>query len=126
MLLFDLLNRILSLFAALLSLFNLNVQKTTVELYCNPASGYSWEYEIDNDDVLSFSGSHYQPDSGSALSGTGGGTKYFTFKAVAPGTANVTFRYYKYENSEKVITSQYIYTYTVEENGNITLENIQQ
>lgn len=122
---FDLLRWILSLFAALLSIFNLNVQKTTVELYCNPSSDYSWEYEMDKAGVLAYSESHYTPDSSSALSGKGGGTKHFTFRAVAPGTVNITFRYYKYDNFEKVVASQYIYTYIVDDDGTINLKNIQ-
>lgn len=122
---FTLLKWTITLFAALLSLFNLNAPKTTVELYYNPASGYKWEYEMDKDGILSYSESHYSPDSGSALTGKGGGTQHYTFKVKGPGTVNITFRYYKYENAKKVVSSQYIYTYVVADDGTITLKNIQ-
>lgn len=122
---FDLLRRIISLFAALLSLLNFNSQKITVELYHNPASEYNWEYEMDHSGILSYSGSYYSPDSSSVLSGKGGGTKYYTFNAIGTGTVNITFRYCKYENSEKIIASQYIYTYVVSDDGEISLKNIQ-
>ncbi len=122
---FSLLRWILTLLMALLSIFNLNAPKTTVELYFNPSSGYNWEYEMDKSGVLSYSESHYTPDSGSAMSGKGGGTKYYTFKAVGEGTVNITFNYYKYENLKKVIVSQYVYTYTVADDGTITLKSIQ-
>lgn len=122
---FNLLKWILSLLAAMLSLFNLNAPKTTVELYHNPSSGYRWEYDMDKAGVLSYSKSHYTPDSDSALTGKGGGTQNYTFRAIGTGTVNITFSYYKYENGKKVVSSQYIYTYTVAEDGTITLKSIQ-
>lgn len=122
---FNLLRWILTLLTALLSLFNLNAPKTTVELYFNPASGYNWDYEMDTSGVLSYSESHYTPDSGSATTGKGGGTKYYTFKAVGEGTVNITFSYYKYDNFKKVVVSQYVYTYEVGNNRTITLKSIQ-
>ena len=122
---FDLMRRIMSLFAALLSLLNFNSQKTNVELYHNPSSRYIWEYEMDKSGILSYSDSHYTPDSGSVLSGKGGGTKYYTFKAIGTGTVNITFRYYRYEKTEKIVASQYVYTYIVDKDGVITLKNLQ-
>lgn len=122
---FNLLKWILTLLAAILSLFNFNTPKTTVELYHNPSSGYRWEYDMDTSGVLSYSESHYTPDSGSALTGKGGGTQHYTFRAVGEGTVNITFSYYKYDNLKKVVASQYVYTYTVAQDGTITLKSIQ-
>lgn len=121
----NLLRWIFSLFAALLSMFNINIQKTTVEFYDNPASGYEWEYEADKAGILALSESRYTPDSASALSGKGGGTRYFTFKAIGKGTVNITFRYVKYENDEKTVASEYTYTFTVEDDGTITQKDNQ-
>lgn len=121
----NLLRWIFSLFAALLSMFNINIQKTTVEFYDNPTSGYVWEYEMDNASVVSLVESRYTPDSDSALSGKGGGTRYFTFEAISEGTVNITFRYKKHENDEIIVASEYIYQFTVDDDGTITQKNIE-
>lgn len=121
---FSLLQWILTFFASIFSIFSFNTPKTEVELYHNPSSGYRWEYEMDNEDILTFSESHYTPDKDSALSGKGGGTQHFTFKSKNEGTVSITFRYYKYDNGEKVVISQYIYSYSVNKNGEITLNSV--
>lgn len=120
--LFSLLRQLVSLMIAVISLLGLNKNTVTVELYTNPASGYSWEYSYDETGVLTLSGSYYIPDSSAILSG-GGGTQNFDFSAVSDGTVNITFRYVN--KADGSVASEYVYTYVVDSAGNITLQSIQ-
>ncbi len=120
--LFSLLRSLVSIMIAVISMFGLNKSTTTVELYTNPASGYSWEYSYDELGILVLSDSYYIPDSSAILSG-GGGTQNFKFTSLSSGTVNITFRYVsKIDNS---VASEYVYTYVVDYEGNITLQSIQ-
>ncbi|MBR3867852.1 MAG: protease inhibitor I42 family protein [Clostridia bacterium] len=120
--LFSLLRQLVSLMIAVISLLGLNKNTVTVELYTNPASGYSWEYSYDDTGILTLSKSYYIPDSSAILSG-GGGTQNFNFSAITSGTVNITFRYVNKDDGS--VASEYIYTYIVDDTGNITLQSIQ-
>ena len=120
--LFDLLQQLISVLLAIISLLGLKTNTVDVELYANPTSGYTWEYSYDKKGVLTLSDSYYMPDSSAILS-NGGGTQTFTFRAVGTGTVNITFNYK--ENISENIASTYIYTYSVDESGEITLIDIQ-
>jgi len=120
--LFSLLRQLVAIMIAVISLLGLNKSSTTVELYTNPASGYSWEYSFDETGILVLTKSYYIPDSSAILSG-GGGTQNFNFSAVESGTVNITFRYVnKIDGS---VASEYVYTYIVDDTGNITLQSLQ-
>lgn len=120
--LFTLLRQLVSIMLAVVSMLGLNKSSTTVELYTNPASGYSWEYSYDDTGILILSKSYYVPDYSAILSG-GGGTQTFEFNAVSSGTVNVTFKYTS--KIDSTVASEYVYTYIVDEAGNITLHSIQ-
>ncbi|MCD7775018.1 MAG: protease inhibitor I42 family protein [Clostridiales bacterium] len=120
----NLMQRFIAFVTALLSLIGINTSTVTVDLYTNPSSGYEWEYEFDRSGVLTLSDSYYNRDPYSILSSSSGGTRYFVFKAVSPGTVNVTFRYVKVIDGTKYMASSYVYTYNVDSNGRITLLNV--
>lgn len=121
--LFSLLQQLIALMMAIINLLGLNNNNiVTVELYTNPSSGYSWEYSYDRIDVLVLSDNNFIPDSSAILSG-GGGTQVFEFRALSSGTVNITFSYVN--KNDKSVASEYIYTYTVDDTGKITLQSIQ-
>ena len=70
--------------------------------------------------------SHYSPDTASIITGKGGGTQYFTFRALNSGTVNITFEYVKYSGTQRTVASTYVYTYMVDSAGGIALYQIQQ
>lgn len=122
-LIFSLLKFFVTIILAITTLLGSAFKAKTVdvELYANPASGYSWEYSMDKTGVLSFAKNTYTPDSSAILSG-GGGTQEFTFRAVNEGTVNITFEYVN--NLNKSVASRYVYTYTVTDDGTILLKGI--
>lgn len=122
--LFSLLQQLVALIMAIISLLGLNNNKSTVtvELYTNPSSGYSWEYSYDRIDVLILDEDRYIPDTSAILSG-GGGTQVFSFRAINSGTVNITFRYVNQITDN--IASEYVYTYVVDDAMNITLQSTQ-
>lgn len=122
--LFSLLQQLVALIMAIISLLGLNNNKSTVtvELYTNPSSGYSWEYSYDRIDVLVLDDNRYVPDTSSILSGSGG-TQVFSFRAINSGTVNITFRYVNQITDN--IASEYVYTYVVDDAMNITLQSTQ-
>ncbi len=124
---FNVLLSIFMVFVALLSSLNLDTstKETSVELYTNPASGYTWEYSMDKIGYLTLTETNYTSDSGSILKGKGGGTQTFTFISIRSGTVSITFRYVKYDGFEKIIASEYIYTYDIAEDGTVSLRSIQ-
>ncbi len=122
---FSLLKGLVSVILALMSILGLQVNKTTVELYANPSSGYEWEYSFDEQGIMVLNDSHYSPDTASILSGKGGGTQYFTFRALDSGTVNITFEYVKYNGAQRIVASTYVYTYMVDSIGGIALYQVQ-
>lgn len=122
---FTLLKVLVSFLLAFVNILGLQVNTTTVELYANPSSGYEWEYSMDEQGVLTLNDTHYSPDTGSIINGKGGGTQYFTFRAVDSGTVNIKFEYVKYSGSERIVASTYIYTYIIDSYGGIALYSVQ-
>ena len=125
---FSIFARILSFFMAFFQIFNIDIAKkeVTVELYTNPSSGYRWEYSTDEIGYMTLVSTDYTADPGSAITGKGGGTQTFTFRSIRSGTVNITFRYVKQEGLEKIVASEYVYTYDIADDGTITLVSIQQ
>lgn len=124
-LVFSLLKGLVSLLLAVINILGIQFNTTTVELYTNPSSGYDWEYSFDETGIMTLNESHYSPDTASLLTGKGGGTQYFTFRALNRGTVNITFEYVKYTEVERIVASKYVYTYIVDDSGGITLYRIQ-
>lgn len=121
---FTLLRVLVSLLLALVNILGLQFNTTTVELYANPSSGYEWEYSMDEQGIMTLNDTHYSPDTASILTGKGGGTQYFTFRALNSGTVNITFEYVKYTGTERVVASTYVYTYIIDSHGGIALYQI--
>lgn len=120
--LFVLLQQLIAIMLAIINLLGLQTNTVEVELYANPVSGYNWEYSYDKTGVLTLSETYYLPDTSEILSG-GGGTQKYVFRAVGSGTVNITFEYVN--NFTDEVASTYVYTYSVDESGEITLQNIQ-
>ena len=119
---FTLLQQLISLVMAIVSLLGLKTANTVeVELYANPTSGYMWEYSYDKNGIIALTEEYYLPDPSAILS-SGGGTQKFTFRAIGTGTVNVTFRYVK--KPGKDVASTYVYSYSVDDTGKITLLSI--
>ena len=118
---FSILKTLISLLLGLTGMLGFGADTTEVELYTNPASGYYWEYSVDEAGVLALSSSSYTPDT-SALFSDGGGTQTFVFREIGAGTVNITFEYT--QAGTGVVASRYVYTYEVSANGKITLVNI--
>lgn len=97
-------------------------ESVEVELYSNPTSGYSWEYEMDRIDVLAISESYYVPDFNDLFSG--GGKRVFKFTALTPGIVHITFTYEKILDFSSDIASKYVYTYEVLPSGEIELISV--
>ncbi len=122
---FTLLKALVSILLAIFSLLGFQINTTTVELYANPSSGYEWEYSFDEQGIMILNESHYSPDTASIITGKGGGTQYFTFRALNSGTVNITFEYVKYSGTQRTVASTYVYTYMVDSAGGIALYQIQ-
>ncbi len=124
-LLFGLLKGFVSILLAIINILGIQINTTKVELYENPASGYKWEYSFNQSGIMTLNDTHYSPDTASILSGKGGGTRYFTFRALDSGTVKITFEYVKYSDNQRVVASDYIYTYIVDDYGGIALYSIE-
>lgn len=124
-LIFGLLKAVVSILLAIINILGIQFNTTKVELYENPASGYKWEYSFDQSGIITLNETHYTPDTDSILSGKGGGTRYFTFRALDSGNVRVTFEYVKYTDNQRIVASDYIYTYIVDDFGGITLHSIE-
>jgi predicted secreted protein len=66
-------------------------QRAQVRLAENPTTGYQWRIETFDPEVLSASGSEFEPSPGGRLGG--GGWRIFVFTALAPGHTTVRLRY---------------------------------
>ncbi len=119
---FAYLKMLLAFLFAIVRLLGFGADTAEVELYANPASGYYWEYSYDEYGVLMLANSHYLPDTSAIFSG-GGGTQKFTFREIGEGTVNITFEYTQV--GTKNVASRYVYTYQVDEDGEITLLNVE-
>ena len=119
---FELLKQLIALVMAVVSLLGIKTTSAVdVELYANPSSGYMWEYSYDKNGIVALTDEYYLPDPSAILS-SGGGTQKFTFQAIGPGIVNITFRYV--DTLGKDIASTYVYTYSVDETGEIELISV--
>ena len=122
-LIFNLLQSFISILLSFISILGFQFNTTTVELYENPSSGYSWEYSFDEQGILILNDTRYTPDTASAVAGKGGGTRSFTFRSINSGTVNVTFEYVKQSGNSRDVVSRYVYSYMVDD-GEIILLNV--
>ena len=77
----------------------------------NATTGYSWHVEMAGD-ALELTKENYVSDPAAPGMAGVGGTQYYGFKAVAPGTAVLTFSYFR-DWEEDPPVSTYIATVTV-------------
>ncbi|MBR5234091.1 MAG: protease inhibitor I42 family protein [Clostridia bacterium] len=124
-LLFSLLKGFVSILLAIINILGIQFNTTKVELYENPSSGYQWEYSFDQSGIMTLNDTHYSPDTASILSGKGGGSRYFTFRALDSGTVHITFEYVKYTGNQRIVASDYVYTYIVDNYGGIALYSVE-
>ncbi len=76
-------------------------QLAYIELYENPTTGYTWNYEITNKKVLEFYKKEMITDENSGTIGVGSEIK-FSFEPILEGKALISFKYYRnWENPEK-------------------------
>ncbi len=93
-----------------------------VKLDSNPSTGYSWEVEVSDENVIKFCESEYRdafnPD---GVAGKGG-TERFFFDAVSDGTAAITFTYGQHWKADGIVKTV---VYECEsKDGKITVLNV--
>jgi inhibitor of cysteine peptidase len=96
----------------------------TVELEGNPTTGYVWEYEIANPDIIKEVSNEYIPDDkgdGEVEAVGAGGVFVFTFKGVAQGETLVTFKYHRSWEEDTQPEETVTYVAVVDSNNVITL-----
>jgi len=82
----------------------------SVTLKGNPTTGYTWQYKIQDENVVKLDSESSVPDSD--LIGAGS-TFTWNFKALKPGTTTITFKYYRpWEGNENALQTEE-YTVTV-------------
>ncbi len=72
--------------------FTLEVgDKVRIELCSNPSTGYSWEYEIADMDIIMEEDHDYEEPDSDLLGAAG--TEFWTFEATNPGNTEITMDY---------------------------------
>lgn len=66
----------------------------TIKLYSNPTTGYSWQFSLASDDVLTPTQDSFVPPPPSDMVGVGG-FHIYKVQAVKQGTATITGRYFR-------------------------------
>jgi inhibitor of cysteine peptidase len=64
-----------------------------VELPANPTTGYSWNLQLQGDNILSQGKSQYKPSDKSGNLVGSGGTEIWKFRAQHPGSTRLDFSY---------------------------------
>jgi len=86
--------------------------KITVKLCSNPTTGFQWEYEISEENVLKEEDHDFEEPEGDGVGAPG--IEVWTFEAVAKGTTEVHLAYSQpWEGGEKEVWT-YTITVTVE------------
>ncbi len=93
--------------------FTLEVgDKIRIELCANPSTGYEWDYEITDKEIVMEEDHDYdEPDSN--LVGTSG-TEFWTFEAVNPGNTEIIMEYTPAATGEMDDSWTLVMTITVE------------
>jgi inhibitor of cysteine peptidase len=68
-------------------------QEFLIALEANPTTGYQWQLSKPLEPALKLEETSYSPEEGQVVGS--GGTQYWRFEGVAPGTATVTLNYLK-------------------------------
>ncbi|MBQ4313183.1 MAG: protease inhibitor I42 family protein [Clostridia bacterium] len=90
-----------------------------IELSGNPSTGYTWIYEMSEDNIVREVKNEFQMPSPSDRVGAGG--KFvFEFEGISPGEVTLTFSYLRtFEDNPPVKTAKYIIS--VDNDLNVTL-----
>lgn len=98
----------------------------SVALPGNPSTGYEWMYAFSKEDIMKETGSEYVPDVEDETLAGSGGTYYWTFEPVKPGSVEVQYVYARTTGFEDKQTEQpdtYVtFLFTVGDGGTITFE----
>ncbi len=90
---------------------NITVSKDdtfTIQLDENPTTGYAWTVSINDDSILKLTDDEYTSESKDGSIVGAGGVHDYTFKALAAGTAKITFVYERsFEENSAVETIVY-------------------
>lgn len=103
--------------------FNVTVTEEKIEfqLDANATTGYQWGYFIDGD-AVEMTDEHYEVYEHEAGMVGVGGVQFFTFTAVKPGRATVTFNYA--QNWKEGDAKTLVFRITVSEDMSITYETM--
>jgi inhibitor of cysteine peptidase len=63
----------------------------TIKLEENPTTGYTWEYEISDENVVALDKDDYSPDDKTGQLTGSGGVKSYIFRALKAGAAEIAF-----------------------------------
>lgn len=93
-----------------------------IELVGNPSTGYTWEYEVSEENVIKLVSDKFVSENKN-LTGAPGTYKY-EFKGLKPGSVTLTFKYYRSWLPDEIETEK-VYYLMVDENNNITCTKIE-
>jgi len=94
---------------------------TIVELEGNPTTGYVWEVDISNPDIVKEMGNEYiSSQLDDDVVGVGGVFR-FNFQGVAPGETEITFKYHRPWEEDTPPLDTVTYTAVVDSNHVVTL-----
>ena len=99
------------------------LEEITIKLEGNATTGYSWDYEVTNKDIITEIARDYVDDSQDEYGAMGsGGVFTFTFVGVTPGTTEMLFKYTRpWENDESPEMVK-LYDVTVDANKIISVK----
>jgi predicted secreted protein len=100
--------------------------KLVIELESNASTGYSWICEMNKIGILVLTSEEYvNPKNDPPLTGAPG-KQVFTFTSVCKGEVELTFTYQRSWEKNEDYAKKLIYTCSVDENGVITILDIQE
>lgn len=92
----------------------------TISLPANPSTGYSWTYEMSEDDILCEELTKFIPARGGDTAIGKGGKQVWVFRAENPGSVAITFTYKRPWKNGSASFDSVTYYYAVDSNLAIT------
>lgn len=86
------------------------IDKTTsIQLETNPTTGYSWNYDIEDNTIATITSEEYIPDQQADEIVGAGGTKIYTIQGLKEGTTSIEFKYQRpWESKQPIQTKKFI------------------
>jgi inhibitor of cysteine peptidase len=81
-----------------------------ISLDGNPTTGHTWQYHVNQDDIIKEESKQYKQDNDSIGLDGAGGTYTWIFSALKEGTAEITFEYLRPWEKQLIKTKTYICT----------------